>query len=188
MRNYDSTKMTHGIAATLAIGLLAACSPDDGAGKVSAPLSPAHAALPADNRTAATEAESLCDLLTPGEIEASFNGAIQVVVDSGTDRVCEYRIAGHEGQLLLQRMDARTYNDRKAIYSGPAYGDIAPVAVAGLGQNAYTMGDAQIEVQVNDLEAFNLALTLLTTGELPFTPQQGRSALIELAGTVAGRL
>src|SRR3546814_9722987 len=99
--------------------------------------------------------------------------------------MCGYRIVRHEGQLLLQRMDAKTYNDRKAMYSGDTYGDIEPVAVPGLGQDAYMMGDAQIEVLVSDQKGFNLAVQLFVVGELPFTPEQSRSAMVELAAPVA---
>ena len=151
---------------------IAGCNPEAG--------TPAAAAV--------NKEQTACALLTPDEIEASFNGAIQVVVDYGTDRLCDYRVVGHEGQMLLQRMDARTYNDRKAMYSSGAYGDLDPVAVAGLGQDAYLMGDTQIEVHVGEQQAFNLGLTLLTMGELPFTPEQSKSSMVKLAGTVANRL
>lgn len=137
---------------------------------------------------APAQAETLCTLLTPDEIEAAFNGAIQVVVESDRARLCRYGVVEHEGQLLLQRMDAQTYHGRKSMYSSGSYGDIEPVSIAGLGVDAYSMGDAQVEVQVDENEAFNLALTLLTRGEPPFTPEQGRAALVELAGTAAGRL
>lgn len=179
-----STRMT--LAAALAIVLLAACSADDDTATTAAPATSAGASQPA--ASPGSEEQDVCALLTPAEIEAAFDGAFQVVVDSGSDRVCSYSIVGHEGELLLQPMDAWTYDGRKTAYSQGNYGDLEPVAVPGLGQDAYMMGDAQIEVLVNDQEGFNLAVQLFAVGELPFTPEQSRSAMAELAATVAQRL
>lgn len=185
-----SLESTHALAVTLAIGLLAGCSPDDGpVAKPATAAETATATTPTSNRAAASDDDQdICALLAPAEINAAFNGAIQVVVDSGSDRVCDYGIVGHEGQVLLQPMDAGTYDSRKTAYSQGNYGDVEPVAVPGLGRDAYLMGDSQIEVLVDDQQGFNLALQLFTVGELPFTREQSRAAMVELAGKVAGRL
>lgn len=195
MRHSHSTLKIRGIAATLAIGLLGACAPGDGARQQATQAALAAATTPPEAAEAAVgEAATLCALLTAGEIEAAFGGAVQASVgDSSAGReqqMCEYRIrvpGYEEGQMLLQRMDARAYGDRKAMYSSGGYG-MEPVPVEGLGQDAYTMGDAQVEVKVSDREAFNLGFILLTRREPPVTPEQVRAAMVELAGTVAQRM
>lgn len=134
----------------------------------------------------AQEERTLCALLPAEEIAAAFGGRIRVAVDSGNERLCEYRIVGYEGgQIVLQRMPGETYDERKRSY---AKGSMKPSPVDGLGQDAYLVGDSQIEVKVSESDAISLGVMLFVLGELPFTPAQARSAVIELAGRAAGRL
>lgn len=177
--------------AIASLSLLAACSGGNAettpAGDAAGPVAGARAAATTKQEATAERKETLCALLTPEEIAAAFGGTIQAAVSSGRDRVCEYSIPGHEGQILLQRMEAKAYDDRKRMYTTGTYGK-KPVPVEGLGQDAYTMGDAQIEVRVSDEDAISLGVMLFAAGEVPFTPEQSRAAVIELAGKAAGRL
>lgn len=169
----------------MACSALMACGGGDAgpAGRVDGAASAAPA--PAAGVTAQEE-RTLCALLPPEEIAAAFSGRIRVAVNSGNERLCEYRILGYEGgQIALQRMSGETYDKRKRSY---AKGSMKPSAVEGPGQDAYLVGDSQIEVKVSDSDAISLGVMLFVPGELPFTPEQARSAVIELAGRAAGRL
>ena len=177
--------------AIASISLLTACGGGDagttGPAGDAAGTAGARAAAATEQEATTKQDATLCALLTPEEIAAAFGGTIRAAVSSDRERVCEYSIPGHEGQILLQRMEARTYEERKDMYTKGSYG-VKPTTVEGLGQDAYLMGDAQIEVRVSDEDAISVGVMLFAVGEVPFTPEQARSAVIELAGKAAGRL
>jgi hypothetical protein len=145
---------------------------------------PARSTRPA--AVAEPEKENLCVLLSPREIEAALGDRISVAVSRGTETLCDYSIPGEEaGQILFQRMSGKVYDDRRKGYE---LGNMKPEPVDGLGQDAFMLNDAQIEVRLSDENAFRFSIMLLTRGENPLTREDTRAAITELARTISSRL
>jgi len=134
------------------------------------------------------EPSNLCALLPAEEIEAAFAGKLDVEVNYGGERNCQYTLPayGEGGQIILQLAPSTNYDLKKLnLEEGRVPGEY----IEGLGLEAMLLNNSQIEVLLDDEQYLSIVLILITFGiEPPITQQEAAAGLTSLARTVVDRL
>lgn len=133
------------------------------------------------------EPSSLCALLPAEEIEAAFAGKLDVEVDYGGERDCQYTFPAFDGgQIILQLAPKGNYDLKKLnLEEGRVSGEY----IEGLGLEAMLLNNSQVEVLLDDEQYLSLVLILITFGvEPPITQQEAAAGLTNLARMAVDRL
>jgi len=181
--------MTHRFRMTVLLFLASfvlGCSGDDTAVDKKDRASPLRAAAEPAPKSRYEAGPAFCGKIRPVVVEAIFEFKLQLAgVSVANELECHYNL-NVPGSLLIYRMQPMVmYNALKG--SRRKTGDIP-----NLGEEAIFIGKAQlqIDVKLDDVRAFEVALQLInTSGEpLPITPEKAREGLIRLARQLSVRL
>lgn len=179
--------------ATLALLALAGCSREQGPAEA---IAAAPAPVPVDSAArarepAAAEPRGDCDLATPAEISAAFDGKLTVRRTSGVGSrgsSCTWSLAEvEESQIVLQAGNEADYAARKEAYAN--YGGGVTMEPLSLGREAFLVNGAQVIAVREDGQSISLALTLIVFGRpMPAEEEELHQGLETLAGLVLERL
>ncbi len=172
--------------------LITACGSDDAAvtdkDEVASPTTDTAAVEPQPAPKSAYEAgPKFCGKIRPPQIMAAFEFKIKLAdVSVAEDYECHYNLdaPGLEMALLIYRMQPI------AMYE--AYKDSSQKTedIANLGEEAILLGNAQIDVKLDDERALEVALMLVSTSgqPLPLTEEEMKESLIRFAYLLSVRL
>ena len=172
------------------LSLLVACG-GEVATEAETAAPPASTTPPSSSRPARAAAQTagpgFCGKIRVPEIEAAFIFKLEVAdVSVAEELECHYNLAfpGSEHALLIYRMQPIVMYDAFKD-SRRNTGDIS-----GLGEEAFLVGNAQIDVKLDDERAFEVALQIInTTGEpLAMTVEEIKEGLTRFARMLSVRL
>lgn len=128
-----------------------------------------------------------CGKIRPAEIMAAFEFGLKLAdVSVAEDFECHYNLdaPGTDVALLIFRTQPI------ALYNAYKESSQKTAEIPNLGEEAILLGNAQIDVKLDDERALEVALQLIDTsgGPLPITPEKAREGLIRLAGMLSVRL
>ena len=128
-----------------------------------------------------------CGKIRPAVIMAAFEFGLKLAdVSVAEDFECHYNLdmPGTDVALLIYRMQPIV------MYDAYKESSQKTADIPNLGEEAFLIGNAQIDVKLDDERAFEVALQLINTlGEpLPITPEKAQEGLIRFAGMLSVRL
>lgn len=129
----------------------------------------------------ASDTGRICDLLGSIELSAAFVGAIQFGEPSGSvgRDVCTVPVVGAEGEGLIVQITIAENYEAKALYEEQG---LPFERLDGLGQEAFIVNDADLNVLLNDTESLSVGLSAFYVGETAApAPDVIRAGLIDIA-------
>lgn len=129
----------------------------------------------------ASDKGRICDLLGSVDLSAAFGGAIQFGEPSGiADRdACTVPVVGAEGEGLIVQITIAENYEAKAQYEDQG---LPFERLDGLGQEAFIVNDADLNVLLNDTESLSVGLSAIYVGETaPPAADVVKAGLIDVA-------
>jgi hypothetical protein len=188
------TIRTAALAATIALLSAAAAScggdsSDDTDGAAPATDAPASGGSGSDNTSSSSGGETsdkgrICDLIASVDLSAAFGGAIQFGETRGSTMVdsCTVPVVGAEGEGLIVQITIAENYEAKALYEDQG---LPFERLDGLGQEAFIVNDADLNVLLNDTESLMVGLSAIYVGETaPPAADVVRAGLIDITTTL----
>jgi hypothetical protein len=129
----------------------------------------------------ASDKGRICDLIASVDLSAAFGGAIEFGEPSGiADRdACTVPVVGAEGEGLIVQITIAENYEAKAQYEDQG---LPFERLDGLGEEAFIVNDADLNVLLNDTESLSVGLSAIYVGETaPPAADVVRAGLIDIA-------
>jgi hypothetical protein len=112
----------------------------------------------------ASDKGRICELVGSVDLSAAFGGAIQFGEPSGSvgRDVCTVPVVGAEGEGLIVQITIAENYEAKALYEDQG---LPFERLDGLGQEAFIVNDADLNVLLNDTESLSVGLSAIYVGE-----------------------
>jgi len=170
---------------------LAGCGADDTAVTANTPVaeqSPGKAIAQQPAPSPVYEAgPKFCGKIQPTVIMAAFEFGLKLAdVSVAEESECHYNLisSGTDPAILIYRMQPIV------MYQALKESNRKTADIPNLGEEAFLLGNAQIDVKLDDEHAFEVALQIINTDGQPLmmTPEKAREGLIRFAGMLSLRL
>ena len=178
--------------ALIAVLLLVACNgsndqtaTDESASK---PESKTATKAPVAAKSQPAKPASLCSLISSNDVASALGGNLPLGEPKSLKAGCEYPVQfGIDGNnVTYRKLSLGNYDSLKAYEN---QGGVTFENLAGLGQEAFILNDAQVCVLLNDSDAILVAAQVIAFGEeLPISPEELKAGLIEIARKVTKKL
>ncbi|MEZ5116150.1 MAG: hypothetical protein R2737_07770 [Candidatus Nanopelagicales bacterium] len=165
--------------------LLAACGGgSDPAGGNAADGGGAAAAAQDAGSTGDGGADAVCAAVESVDLSAAFGGTLTFGAPqdvTGTGRGCVAAVEGSEGEGLIATVTTGDYYREKAKYEKQ---DVPFEWIDGLGEEAFLVNEADLNVLLADDSAVNVAISAFFTSGSPPDPAVLRAGLVTVADAV----